>query len=131
MRIADGPVDRLSIPARLKRTGMETRMIIDGARGKGGRTKPDRSLVRLILTGQSYKDRVLKARGQTVKQLADEAGVTRSYFTRALRLTYLAPDIVQAVLSGTQPLELTARKLKNASRLPLDWAEQRTLLGFE
>ncbi|MBL6947568.1 MAG: AraC family transcriptional regulator [Rhodospirillales bacterium] len=106
-------------------------MIIDGAGGKGGRTKPDRSLVRLILTGQSYKDRILKARGQTVKQLADEAGVSRSYFTRALRLTYLAPDIVQAVLSGTQPPELTARKLKTASLLPLNWGEQRALLGFD
>ena len=90
-----------------------------------------RELVRLFLTGQSYKGRVLKSRGQTIKQLADEMGVSRSYFTRALRLVYLAPDIVQSILSGTQPPELTARKLKSASRLPLNWVEQRALLGFD
>ena len=57
-------------------------------------------------------------------------GVSRSYFTRIVRLSYLAPDITQAILDGRQPCDLTADKLLAHSRLPLAWHKQRTLLGF-
>ena len=50
--------------------------------------------------------------------------------TRLLRLTFLAPDIVTRILTGRHPPELTARKLMTDTRLPLDWNEQRALLGF-
>src|ERR1700738_4189782 len=53
-----------------------------------------------------------------------------SYFTRLVRLSYLAPDITQAILDGRQPRDLTAEKLLEHSRLPLAWHDQRTVLGF-
>ena len=53
-----------------------------------------------------------------------------SYFTRLLRLAYLAPDITKAILYGRQPYDLTAAKLLRESRLPLDWPAQRQALGF-
>jgi hypothetical protein len=52
------------------------------------------------------------------------------YFTRLVRLSYLAPDMTQAILDGRQPRGLTADKLLAHSRLPLAWHEQRTVLGF-
>jgi site-specific DNA recombinase len=42
-----------------------------------------------------------------------------SYFTRLVRLIYLAPDITRAILDGHQPSDLTAEKLLDHSRLPL------------
>jgi len=42
----------------------------------------------------------------------------------------MAPDIVSAILSGEHPAELTARRLMDDTRLPLDWNEQRRCLGF-
>jgi hypothetical protein len=42
----------------------------------------------------------------------------------------VAPKIVGAILNGNQPPELTARKLMDDTRLPLDWNEQRRALGF-
>ncbi|MEQ8321897.1 MAG: recombinase family protein [Rhodospirillales bacterium] len=128
--VADGPVQTLSVPARLKRAGMETRLIVDGPHAEGKTRKPDRSLVRLMLTGQRYHEMVLKADGRSIQQLCDEEGVTRSYFTRALRLAYLSPEIVKRILDGTQPLDMKASTLKAASRLPLDWAEQKALFGI-
>jgi hypothetical protein len=47
-----------------------------------------------------------------------------------LPLAFLAPDIVQAILSGTQPVSLSAERLKRFASLPIDWADQRRLLGF-
>ena len=57
-------------------------------------------------------------------------GVSRSYFTRLVRLSDLAPDITKAILDGNQPPDLTADKLLAHSRLPLAWHEQHVLLGF-
>jgi hypothetical protein len=51
-------------------------------------------------------------------------------FTRLVRLSYLAPDITQAILDGRQPSDLTAEKLLEHSRLPLAWHDQRIALGF-
>ena len=48
----------------------------------------------------------------------------------AVRLSYLAPDLTEAILDGRQPHDLTADKLLANSRLPLRWQEQRTVLGF-
>jgi hypothetical protein len=62
--------------------------------------------------------------------LAKQEGVSPSYFTRLVRLSYLAPDIIQAILDGRQPRDLSADKPLAHSRLPLSWNEQRTALGF-
>src|SRR5215475_6979180 len=62
--------------------------------------------------------------------LAEREGVSLSYFTRLVRLSYLAPDITHAILDGRQPHDLTAEKLLEHSRLPLAWHDQRTALGF-
>jgi hypothetical protein len=43
----------------------------------------------------------------------------------------LAPDIVNEILSGRHPPELTARRLMDDTRLPLDWNQQQQRLGFE
>jgi site-specific DNA recombinase len=50
--------------------------------------------------------------------------------TRVLRLAYLAPDIIEAIVEGRQPPELTANKLVRFKNFPLDWPGQREALGF-
>ena len=46
------------------------------------------------------------------------------------QLSWLAPDIICAILDGTQPPQLTGRKLTRANAIPLDWPSQRVLFGF-
>ena len=50
---------------------------------------------------------------------------------KQLRLAYLAPDIVTAIIDGRQPPGLTANTLMRNTRLPLRWEAQRKRLGFE
>ena len=59
-----------------------------------------------------------------------EFDVVKLYATRLVRLAFLAPDIVAAILAGKQPPGLTANKLMADTRLPLDWRDQRAALGF-
>ena len=67
----------------------------------------------------------------TVHDIAREERVTPAYIYTLLRLPWLAPDITTAIVNGRQPQQLNAMTLmRRASRLPADWTEQRTLLGF-
>ena len=63
-----------------------------------------------------------------LKEIAAEEGISSSYVTRLLRLAFLAPDIVTAILNGRHPPQLTANRLMDDTRLPLDWTAQRELL---
>ncbi len=117
----------LVIPARLKRTGMEMKFVIDGPRASA---PADASLVRLLLRARKIGNRLLKSGAPTLDEIAQEEGIVPSYATRVVRLNFLAPDIVAAILAGKQPPELTANKLMADTRLPVEWREQRTALGF-
>ena len=122
------PSITLSVPARLKRAGIEVRLLIDGA-GGGARRKPDHSLYRVLAQAHQYHAMVMRNRGKTMAELAAEAGVGGSYFTRILRLSFLAPDVVKAILRDRHPIELTAKRLANEVRLPIAWQDQHALLG--
>jgi site-specific DNA recombinase len=76
------------------------------------------------------RDHLLADKTLTLEEIAKAEGIVPSYATRLFRLTLLAPDIARAILNGKQPPDLTARKLLNDMRLPLDWNEQRRSLGF-
>jgi len=118
-----------TVPAHLKRAGMETRLLIEGADGSA-RKSPDRSLLRLLSQAHRFHEMVMHSRGRTMAELAIEAGVGGSYFTRILRLSFLAPEIVKTILRDRHPLELTAKKLAGDTRLPIAWEEQRARFGI-
>jgi len=61
--------------------------------------------------------------------LAEHADVGASYFARVLRLVFLAPDVVTAVLQGRQPPELNPKPLSLQVRLPIGWNDQAAALG--
>ena len=125
----DSPIKMLSVPAQVRRTGNATRLLLRAPIGRADR-EPDRSLIRLIGQAHRFAELVMTAKGKTMGQLAAEAGVTSSYFTRVFRLGFLAPEITTAILRGRQPPELTAQKLILHGRLAPSWPEQRRQLGF-
>ncbi len=51
--------------------------------------------------------------------------------SRILRLSFLAPDVVKAILRDRHPIELTAKRLAYRTHLPIAWDEQRALLGID
>ena len=114
----------LTIPARLKRTGIEMRLVVeDGSEP----ANIDPVLVRLLVRAHAIRARLLKEPSLTLKDIAAEEGISSSYVTRLLRLAFLAPEIVTAIFNGRHPLQLTANRLMDDTRLPLDWVAQREL----
>ena len=127
--VSDDEIELLSVPVRLRRSGREIRMVIDGT-DPFAAAKPDARLVKLLLRARRFNATLAQGEGIPFAALAQREGVSRSYFTRLVRLSYLAPDITQAILDGRQPRDLTAEKLLEHSRLPLAWHDQRIVLGF-
>ena len=119
----------LSVPIELRRSGREIKMLIDGA-DPFATPKPDVRLIKLLIRARQFNATLFDSDGVPFTALAKREGVSPSYFTRLIRLGYLAPDITQAILDGRQPRDLTADKLLTHSRLPLTWDEQRAVLGF-
>jgi hypothetical protein len=91
--------------------------------------KPAAPLVDLILEArraQAFQDAHPEA---SLNEIARKLHRKVKHLQRLLKLNYLAPDIVSAILTGTHPANLTRSKLADLD-LPLDWALQRRMLGF-
>jgi site-specific DNA recombinase len=87
-------------------------------------------MLRLLARAQRFSTMVMRGDGKTVAELAKEVGVTASYFTRILRLRFLAPEAVKAILSDRHPRKLTGKRLSVHTKLPHAWSEQLALLGI-
>ena len=92
-------------------------------------TKPNHLLIKLLQEAREAK--LLKEverlpMTEIALRLHKRTGSTAA---RILRLNYLAPDIIDAIIDGTQPPSLTRKQLVRAD-LPLDWALQRRVFGF-
>ena len=124
----DESIITLSVPARLQRTGLEMRLLVEGA-GGGSRGHPDRGLLRLLARAHHFNAMLHEAQGRTMIDLAREVGVTPSYFTRVLRLSFLAPDIVKTIMHGRQPSHLTAKLLARTELRP-GWSDQVSQFGI-
>ena len=120
----------LSVPAQLKRAGMGIKLVVEGNDPDGQKRKPDVSLVKLIAKAHTLQEKLLENGSGSIAELARTEGLTGSYVTRVIRLAFLSPDITRAILDGRHPPDLTAAKLTRLSRLPLDWSEQKAVLGF-
>jgi len=112
----------LHVPFRVvKRGGRKEMQLPEGA------TQPqqmDSALVKALARAFRWKRRLELGEFATIAELAEREGIAPSYMTRVLRLTLLAPDIVEAILDGTQGPEVTLARVLEP--FPVEWAEQNS-----
>lgn len=93
--------------------------------GGGQQRDPDPVLVKLIVHAFAARESLLTGKADPIT--SDYSPLHRN---RLARLSYLAPDIVSAIITGNHPPDLNGRRLLRAANLPLDWDGQRQLLRF-
>src|SRR5271167_1845975 len=93
----DDEIQILSIPVRLRRSGRAIRMLIEGT-DPFATAKPDARLVKLLIRARRFNATLLDSDGVPFAALAKREGVSPSYFTRLVRLSYLAPDKPGSIL---------------------------------
>ena len=87
--------------------------------------RPDETLIRALARAHRWKQLLDEGRYRSAGELAEAEGVTRSFVNRLLRLTLLAPDIVEAILDGRQPKKM---QLELTDAISSEWEEQRKAL---
>ncbi len=118
----------LSVPFSLKCRGNEAKLIIGNKAAEPALV--DETLVKTISNGHRWMKQLQTGAAATVVEIAKAEALDDGEVSRVLPLAFLAPDIVEAILDGRQPLNLTARDLKRLKPLPTSWARQRQILGF-
>ena len=91
------------------------------------RGRADSTLVKALARAFRWKRMLESGEFATIAELAEREGIAPSYMTRVLRLTLLAPDIVEAILDGKQGPEVTLARLLEP--FPLAWNDQRDAVG--
>lgn len=118
----------VQVPLRMKRRAGRKEIIVPGGvdGASNGQTRPNQTLAVTLARAHRWQHLLESGRYPTIGELAREIGVDNSYLARLLRLTLLPPDVIEAILDGTEPDGLSLQKLY---RLPDDWEEQRRALG--
>lgn len=126
--LPEGALITLSKPVTIRRRGQEMKMVIGGEEQQS--LMPDPALIKIVAKAHLLKAGLESGEISSIKDFASEHGLDHADAKRMLPLGSLALDIVERILAGTQPKDLTALKLKNGYDLPVLWAEQRAYLGF-
>jgi 16S rRNA U516 pseudouridylate synthase RsuA-like enzyme len=118
----------VSVPLAMKRRGGRKQVIVPGGANSGASTQPstNASLALTIARAHRWRELLEQGRYRSIRSLAQELGVDNSYVARLLRLSLLAPDIVEAILDGAEPSGLSLEKLYRA---PMEWERQREELS--
>ena len=92
------------------------------------RARVDNAMIKALARAHRWK-RMLESGGfATVQDLAAAEKINPSYLSRLLRLTLLAPAIVEAILDGRQAVGLQLDRL--LAPFPVEWEQQRTQFGL-
>lgn len=118
----------LKVNATLKRAGQGTRLVVRDASAQ----EPNTTLINLFVKAFDVRDKILNGSGESIEASAKRIGTNANYITALLRISFLAPDIIAAVLDGRHPPTLTARNfITKTHTLPRAWSLQRRHLGFQ
>jgi site-specific DNA recombinase len=119
----------LTIEAKLKRCGSELHMVVPpNSIASESSRQAKTSLIKAVARAHGWYEKVLAGKALDQRSLARYAGLTERYVRKVFACAFLAPDIVEAILQGHQPLDLNFDKL--CKHIPLSWAEQRRQFGF-
>jgi len=118
----------IRVPVCLKTRGGATLLVTPQGTHQNQVLRVDPKLVRALARAWRWRRALEQGNAHSIMELANQAGHTERYITRLLRLAYLAPDIIDAILEGSQPFDLTLGKLR-ATEIPLDWHHQRQVFG--
>jgi DNA invertase Pin-like site-specific DNA recombinase len=123
-----GDPARISVPAVLIRRGRESRLALPPEERATGERDP--ALIKLVAKAHIAREAVASAGEKSIADLAAEQGLSKDYFGVLFRISYLAPDIVAAILDGRQPAQLNRQRLARTTNLPINWQQQCEMLGF-
>ncbi len=125
--VNDGRTMTVRVPMVLRKRGGRKVVVVPAGRVAGAFTPAqagiESALVRALARAHRWRRLLESGAFPTIADLARAEKVNSSYLSRVLRLTLLAPDIVEAMTSGRQPAVTTLASLMRP--FPLEWDPRR------
>jgi DNA invertase Pin-like site-specific DNA recombinase len=116
----------LEISIELRRRGIESKLVLPSSHVGA----PDEKLIALVKRSCQWVDRLSTGDVGSVSEIAARDHLDAGDVSRFLPLAFLAPDIVEAIVTGRHPTEMTVEALRRACPVPYSWEDQRRRLGF-
>jgi hypothetical protein len=88
------------------------------------------ALIKLVTRAWAARQALMNGQGASLEQVAAANHCEKAYFTVLVKLGFLDPRITSDILNGLQPEALTRQQLARTRDLPMEWQEQRRLMGF-
>jgi hypothetical protein len=128
MKTAGSETLCVHVPFTLRKRG--GRKVIELPSGVSApRRTVDNTIIKALARAFRWKRILESGEFTTIAELAAKEGLAVSYLARVLRMAQLAPDIVEAILEGRQPSEMTLTVLLEP--FPMEWGEQWALPAFK
>jgi hypothetical protein len=125
------PVSHITVrvPLKIRRRPGRKTMVSLGFGADGGRiaTKADPALVKALARAFRYQKLLDEGRYASISDMAAGERIERGYLGTLLRLTLLAPEMVEAILNGREPEGVTLPALLEG--VPVGWGEQSIVIG--
>jgi hypothetical protein len=125
----DGRTATISIPITFRQRGGRKQILAPpGAAPWSPASRVDTAIVKAVVRAHRWRHMLESGEYVSSAELAKAEKINDSYLSRILRLTLVAPDIIEAILSGSQPSVLQLDDLLKP--LPATWAEQHSELSI-
>ncbi len=126
---ADGETITVHIPMTFRKRGGRKLVVTPDGASWAPRPRVDNAMVKALARAFRWRRMLDAGAYGTLDDLARAKGVNATYVSRVLRLTLLAPELVEAILDGRQPVAMQLDDLLNA--FPLEWAGQKRSLAHK
>ena len=109
-----------------RRPGRKTVVTPEGSSPAAAQVRGSPALVKALARAFRWRAMLDEGHYASITELAAAERIERGYAGQILRLTLLAPDLVEAVLNGSRSSPGLPRLM---DPWPSEWAEQRTVFG--
>jgi hypothetical protein len=122
----DGQTVTVRVPISIRRRGGRKLVLAPNSKNLTGaptHRHVDSAMVKAVARAFRWRNMLESGTHSTIAEIASAEKINESYVGRVLRLTLLAPGIVEAILGGQQPAGLQLDSLMK--RFPVEWRAQR------
>lgn len=118
----------INLNVKMQRCGIESKLIIEGQGPGSAHKRTVHAIQEALSKAMKWNQALISGEVATMKALAEKEGVAQRYLALLIKLAWLSPEIMQAIIRGQIPATLSLDKLKKG--FSLDWHEQWQDLGF-
>jgi hypothetical protein len=117
------------VPFRLQKRGGRKAIVSPDGTPLSAQPPVDNTLIKALARAHRWKRLLEEGHHANIGDLARAEKISPSFVSRVLRLTLLAPDIVEAIMDGRQGPEITMKRLLEP--FPVEWEQQPAFFAAE